>query len=352
MLRASVAAFPYSTRIVVFDDSTSQGYAEWLKDRGLSARVSVTGLLPQLEKNEAGLAIVANSAPLHFQTTRQVLRAGYHAVVEKPLTFSKEDSLSLVERARYFRRHLFSTNIPLFAGHLDGLRDHCSAQSRITLVQIEWMDPALEFRHGTRKNYDSATPLIFDVLPHIITILWALFGEKPLGADSEISVKEGGARNRILFEYGDVPVVVNLARSAERRVRHVRVSSENGDSSIDFGAEPSGSTHLTPDLAAGKLPSVQMLEAVASSCLTSRQDPRLTVRTNILANELLEKLIHSYVEQQTIFLGKSSKMQEMAEDKAQCYARREAQAVSARLVQTLEQDSTVRRLFERYQEFQ
>lgn len=352
LLRASIAAFSPTVRIVVFEGSTSQGFVEWLKAEGLSARVSITPHVPRLEKKEAGLAIVANSAPLHSLTTRQVLQAGYHAVVEKPLSFSKEDSLSLVERAMDFRRHLFSTNIPLFAGHLDGLRAYCSAQSRLTLVQIEWMDPAFELRHGTRKNYDSATPLIFDVLPHITTILWALLGEKPLGRHSEISVAEGGARTRILFEYGDVPVAVNLARNAERRIRHIRVSSEDGDTSIDFGAEPSRMEHLTPHLATGKLPSVQMLEAVASSCLSPRQDPRLTVKTNILANELLDTLAQSYVEQQITFLGKSWKVQEMVADDAQRYARKEAQAVSTRLLKSLEHDSPVRRLFERYEEFQ
>lgn len=354
LLRASVEAFSPSVQIVAVDDSCSEHFAEWLKTDNLSVPVRISSRLPKLGKNEVGLAIVANSAPLHFSTTQRVLSAGYHAVVEKPLTFSRVDSLSLVDSANESHRHLFSTNIPLFTGYLHRFRAHCVAKSVIHRVQIDWTDPAFELRHGTRKNYDSATPLIFDVVPHTTSILWALFDEKSLGGNFDIVAAKGGAQVRIFFKYGDVPVTVNLARNADRRIRRIQVVSEEGNRGIDFSVGPPRIEQSTRQSASEKLPSVRMLEAVRSSCSSRYQDPRLTVKTNILANELVDKVIHSYVEQQVAFLqGPRRKQKEGADaDNAYRYARKEAQSVSMRLKPNLTPGSALGKLLERYEEFQ
>lgn len=351
LLGASVEAFSPRVRIMVVDDSFSDDFADWLKIEGLSGRVSISPCFPTLEKDEVGVAVVSNAAPLHSITTQQVLKAGYHAVVEKPLSFSMADSISLVDTARKSRRHLFSTNIPLFAGYLDDFRAQFVDKSVVSHAQVEWTDPAFEFRHGTRKSYDSATPLIFDVLPHITTILWALFEERPLTGDFGITVAKGGARVRIFFEYGGLPVTVNLARNADRRVRRIQIFSEEGNSGLDFSIEPPVIGSATRQSLSGKRPSVEMLEAVASSCLSESRDPRLTVKTNILANDLVEKVLHSYVEQQVMFLQISSKKRAVEADDSYRYARKEAKSVTKRLLPNLAADSPLR-LFERYEEFQ
>lgn len=352
LLRASVEAFSPNLPIIAVDDSSSEHFAEWLKTEKLSGPVQISPRLPKLGKNEVGLAIVANAAPLHFSTTQQVLNAGYHAVVEKPLTFSSVDSLLLVDSAKEFQRHLFSTNIPLFAGYLHSFRAHSVAKSVIRRVQIDWTDPAFELRHGTRKNYDSATPLIFDVVPHITSILWALFDERVLAGDFDITVGKGGAQVRISFKYGDVPVTVSLARNADRRIRRIQVVSEDGNRSLDFSVDPPRIERQTLQLASEKLPSVAMLEAVRSSCSSRYQDPRLTVKTNILANELVDKVIDSYVEQQVAFLQRPRRMHKADADNAYRYARKEAQSVSRRLMPNLRPDSALLKLLERYEEFQ
>jgi predicted dehydrogenase len=271
------------------------------------------------------------------------LSAGYHVVCEKPLTFSRDETLALLARAAEHGRELFSTNTYLFAGYLRAFRRHWLRGRTFTELELTWADAGAETRHGEAKRYDSGVPVIHDVLPHVASIVLATHGPWRF-ARSSIAVSRGGSAVTVEFAGDDLTLRASLARNAERRVRRLRFAGPAGRIALDFTAEPgvvSGDGRqgvcVDPAWDSRRKPIAQMLESVQAYFAGGALDGRLSADAALLGNELIDAVAEGYVQQQLDFLAG-------ARDQDRAYAAKEAEAIRERGLPHLEPASPLRRL--------
>lgn len=353
-------ALPLGVKIFVLIEDDGLRFRGWLEEVGLEERVATVRNLPKLDDSDIGIAIIANSAPLHFKSTREVLEAGYHALVEKPMTLSTENSLILIERAKDLGLSLFSANVFLFTEYLQKFRDLETGGTEVPAIFVTWTDPRSEKRHGSRKAYDSATPIIFDVVPHVVSLLWSLFGNQVVGKTQCVSVCEGGSRVKFRFEYGDVSVEVLLARNAQSRAREFRAVWESGSKTMDFSSEPArvwtlGGSDSTSSFLVGppkKRPLEQVIDAVSRSVLSPNPDSRLSTSIALAGNQVIDLLVESYIHQQVSFLQDArSGVPPEKESLGYRYAIKEAESVVNRTLPLLHDSPNLEKVFQRYRDF-
>lgn len=360
LLLEACKALPLDVDMFVLAENTDLKFRLWLKEVGLEKRVATVDNLPRLGEAATGVAIIANSAPIHFKSAFEALEAGYHAVVEKPMTLSAENSRVLIEKAKDLGLSIFSTNVFLFTEYFQIFRDMQIGEKGVRSLTLVWTDPKQERRHGGWKTYDSGTPIIFDVVPHIVSLVWFLFGDQAPGKAQIISVQAGGSRVKFFFEYGGVPVEVLLARNAKSRTREIRAVSDSAVKIMDFSNEPAtlrsfGGSNSTSYFTVGSLekrPVAQVIDAVSSSVLSPNPDPRLSSSIAIAGNRVIDSLVDSYMKQQVSFLHNvRSGAEQEKKTVGYSYAIKEAGSVVSRLLPSLHHNSNLAKILGKYRDF-
>lgn len=290
-----------------------------------------------------GVALIVNSAHEHRASVEAALGAGYHVVCEKPLTFSRHETLALLAHAAGRGRELFSTNTYLFADYLAAFRRHWLRGRTFTELELTWADASAETRHGEAKSYDSGVPVIYDVLPHVASIVLATHGPWRFERSS-LAVTRGGSAVTVEFAGDDMTVRARLARNAERRIRLLRFCGPAGRIALDFTAEPGvvsmdgrEGACVDPAWDSRRKPIAQMLESVQAYFAGGALDGRLSADAALFGNELIDAVAESYVQQQLDFLAASR-------DEDRPYAAKEAAAIRERGLSRLEPASPLRRL--------
>src|SRR4051812_45307233 len=149
------------------------GLLEWWSASPYKQRIEIVEQPIPCGASSTGIALIVNSAHEHRRSAESVLDAGYHAVCEKPVTFSRHDTLQLLARATELGLELFCTNTYLFAEYLDIFRRDWLRGRALSELELTWADESAEIRHGEAKSYDSSVPVIFDVLPHVASVVVA-----------------------------------------------------------------------------------------------------------------------------------------------------------------------------------
>ena len=310
----------------------------WLLNSGLAGRVKVVFSAPPCPKHSTGVAIVVNSAYLHKQSVTNALVAGYHVVCEKPVTFSKADTLGLMETANNLGLRIFSTNTFLFASYLNTFREDWLTGHSFKFVNISWADPINECRHGELKNYDSGVPLIFDVLPHIANILLATLGSFTVES-SVVQVRSGGSEVLIDYRLGDQDVRITLKRNSRHRKRTLVFSNAGRKVELDFSTEPglvsvnnNALCCVDPTWKNNPKPIAAMLRSVMTFFEAEEEDPRLSVSTSVLGNDLIDSVVDSYVSQQVLLLSSHEGVTNANISRVDlAYAEKEAKSLSQRV---------------------
>ncbi len=298
--------------------------------------------------SKIGVAIVANSAYLHHSTIAKALDAGYHVVSEKPLTFSKKESMALLVKAKLLGLHLFSTNTYYFSNYFRQIKEEWLLHHEISKMEIHWSDPVIESRYGETKQYDSSTPIVYDILPHVAAIILATYGEVEI-ADSEIHVLNGGSKTKIEFQCSRVDISVFLERNSLNRKRSIQFSGTNFDLAFDFTEEP-GKINLNKEFVNRDLdyrlkrkPIAEMLHCLRAFFKGGAQDPRLSSDVALLGNDLIDSIASQYVEQQKSFLNLQNQSESAHED-YRSYANKEISSLSERVSQYLSKESPLNQL--------
>ena len=250
----------------------------------------------------------------------------------------------MLDRAAGLGLKLFSTNTYLFADYLHVLRRDWLRGRTFSELQLTWADASREIRHGEAKSYDSGVPVIFDVLPHVASIVLATHGRLTFDRSS-IAVAQGGSAVTAQFDGDDLTVRASMSRNAPRRVRLLRFSGPADQVTLDFAAEP-GVVSLNeekgvcvdPAWDSKRKPIAQMLESVKAYFEGGVPDDRLGADAALLGNDLIDGVAESYVQQQIDFLAASSGGEDLA------YAAKEADAIRRRALPQLPQASPLRRL--------
>jgi predicted dehydrogenase len=326
------------------------GLLEWWNASPHKQRIEIVEQPVPCAGSTTGVALIVNSAHEHRRSVESVLDAGYHAVCEKPLTFSRHDTLELLGRAAERGRKLFCTNTYLFADYLHVLRRDWLRSRRFSELELTWADASGEVRHGEAKSYDSSVPVFADVLPHVASIVLATHGRLTF-ARSSVAVAQGGSAVTAQFAGGDLTLHASMSRSSARRIRLLRFSGPQDQVTLDFATEPGvvsvnqeRGVCADPAWDAKRKPIAQMLHSVKAYFERGELDSRLDADAALLGNALIDAVAQSYVQHQIDFLVAAARVGVGSHGEDFAYAAKEAKAIRQRALPQLPAASPLRRL--------
>lgn len=161
-----------------------------------------------LEDDTLDAIVVATGAPSHHAIGMQVLRAGKHALIEKPLALTVADARELVETADAGGR-------VLMVGHL--LRFHPVFQQLQATADSGALGRVL-YLYTNRLNFGKVRAdenALWSLAPHDISLALALAGERP---------EEVSARGEAFLREGVEDVVFGYLHFPSGLVAHLHVS--------------------------------------------------------------------------------------------------------------------------------
>jgi predicted dehydrogenase len=161
-----------------------------------------------LEDDTLDAIVVATGAPSHHRIGMQVLQAGKHALIEKPLALTVTDARELVETADAKGR-------VLMVGHL--LRFHPVFQQLQATTESGALGRML-YLYTNRLNFGKVRAdenALWSLAPHDISLALALAGERP---------EEVSARGEAFLREGVEDVVFGYLHFPSGLVAHLHVS--------------------------------------------------------------------------------------------------------------------------------
>jgi Oxidoreductase family, NAD-binding Rossmann fold len=244
----------------------------WLVSRRMQAervpgrvrRIFDLGGLP--DPDRTGAAIVATAPHDHAQTASRCLCAGWHVLVEKPLTLELADARALVERATELKRLLWVGLVYLFAPYLSVLKPYAAGK---THWRLEWCEPDEEVRWGEPKSTPHHVNVIEDVFPHAWSILRASGLTEPLEIRRVEMIDPWSVRLELTA--GQVMVELTFDRHAGFRRRSIAIEADGVTCELDFSKEPgifkvNGTMHSPPPWNPQMPPLALELSAFLAAC--------------------------------------------------------------------------------------
>ncbi|MCA1501838.1 Gfo/Idh/MocA family oxidoreductase [Bradyrhizobium sp. NBAIM14] len=181
-------------------------------------------------------AIVVTRASDHAETAGALLRASVPTLVEKPLALSAGTARGLVELAAI-------RNVPLFIGlHLltAPFLHHFLALSTgrpLAAVELEWLDPEQEIRHGVDKTANLTTHKVDEIMPHLWSMLQLVDDCGKLQADKVKPLARGAVEVEVAMSCARG--TLRFGRRAPGRRRWMRLEFRDGGyAELDFTIEP------------------------------------------------------------------------------------------------------------------
>ncbi|MCA1471247.1 Gfo/Idh/MocA family oxidoreductase [Bradyrhizobium sp. IC3195] len=180
-------------------------------------------------------AIVATPAADHVKTAECLLRRDVPTLVEKPLALTVESAKRLVGLAA-------ERNVPLLVGlhllsapflqHFLGL---CAGRA-IAAIELEWLDPEQEIRHGIVKFSNLTTHKVDEIIPHLWSMLHLVDSAEPqLHAVKPLA--QGAVEVELVLRRS--LAIVRFGRRAAARKRMIRLEfGDGGKAELDFTVEP------------------------------------------------------------------------------------------------------------------
>ncbi len=108
--------------------------------------------------------VVATSVPTHYEIGRQVLEAGKHAMIEKPMAYSYADAKKLHELATFLKRVLTVGHVYQFSPAVEWLAARIGSGNLGKLFHID----SIRINLGPPQ---SEVNVVWDLAPHDLSIL-------------------------------------------------------------------------------------------------------------------------------------------------------------------------------------
>jgi predicted dehydrogenase len=176
-----------------------------------------------LDDDEVEAVVLATPAATHGPLGRQVLRAGRHLMVEKPLATSVAEAETLVQLAAERNLRLMVGHTFLFSPRVDVLSDFVQ-NGRVGDVH---------YITTSRLNlglYQDDINVIWDLAPHDFSIIFHVLGEFPDQVQTMARNSRGGGRPDVAFMQLRFPSgVIASATVSWRAPRKVRSTVVVGD---------------------------------------------------------------------------------------------------------------------------
>jgi len=172
-------------------------------------------------------AIIASPTDSHAKITRELLKAGKHVFVEKPLTIDRSDATQLAALAG-------AKNLTLQVGHVERFNPAFTALGDLA-VDVKYVE-ALRASRFPGRCLDVG--VVMDLMIHDLDLVLSLTDApiRWLSASglSVVSGHEDIAETRIEFECG---LVANLkaSRVSPEPARQMQLFGSNGFAEVDFG---------------------------------------------------------------------------------------------------------------------
>jgi predicted dehydrogenase len=172
-------------------------------------------------------ASVAVPTPLHFDIARDLMKAGIHVLVEKPITDSVESAGALTKLAE-------ERSLVLQVGHIERF----SSAYRTLAEAIDGPLYFESYRIAPWKNRGVEVDVILDLMIHDIDMIIGLVGSRVESVDAVgtpvLGQKIDLANARITFESGCV-ANVTASRVSYKTERRMRVFARNHYLNCDLG---------------------------------------------------------------------------------------------------------------------
>jgi len=343
-------ALPVNKKVYIQGDPDDLEIVSWISKSKLSEKVIVVREPLPCPKTLTGVAIVANSAYLHKSSVKEMLKSGYNVVCEKPITFSSQETLGLINLAKVNGLQLFATNTYLFTSYLNNLKNDWFADQQLVGMNIKWTDPASEQRYGENKTYDSSVPLIYDILPHISNIILAAVGELNT-ASCKINVRRGGSLALLDFSNGRCKTHVKIERNSNERMRTLELISNSRRLFVNFAELPPTfflNNQQVIEATHSKIqpkPIMSMINSIINFFESNKADSRLSANSAVIGNILIENFSRSYVMQQIMFFSKNNDLLNPINlSHSFKYASKEVESIAHRALPYLPDDCPLREL--------
>jgi len=204
-------------------------------DRRLAAEVefgcmTYASVQQMLARHEVDAASVAAPTSLHFTLTKQLLLAGVHVLVEKPVATDVSQALALADISR-------RGDLVLQVGHITRF------YQSVEMLRREVKDPyLLEARRLVPSARVKDVGVVLDLMIHDIDIVLGLVADKPVaisaaGRALNGSPHEDVAAAQIVFENGCIARLL-ASRVAPDAERSLLVAERHQTLRVDFAKEP------------------------------------------------------------------------------------------------------------------
>lgn len=256
VLRSVIESDQY---VDVLTPSNHHNMRAWIQAERIP-NVEVLAEPPNLERYKA--ALIINRAREHAPSALRTVSAKLPTLVEKPAALSAQQAIELVGVAKSSSCFLYPALVFCFARYLKNFA--ATLKARPERIQLIWQDPAGEQRWGEAKRSDSSISVVDDVMPHAYSVVSHLYRGPWLFQSSR--VQRGGQEVTCQFQLGACKFILNTARNAPARRRHLSVLTADGEQALDFSKEPgfftlAGETHnADPEWSLRKSPLTLMMQ--------------------------------------------------------------------------------------------
>jgi predicted dehydrogenase len=156
--------------------------------------------------------------PYHFSTAGQVIGAGVHTLIEKPICLTSEEGRQLLG--------LIPDDVTVGVGHIERFNPVVDEVKRLVrkplYVQVS--------RHNPASARVTGSSVVEDLMIHDIDIVFHALFHGPYTLASSGTADIAGA----LFTFGTTPVYLSASRKSSKKVRTIYVEEEDLTIEGDF----------------------------------------------------------------------------------------------------------------------
>ncbi len=166
--------------------------------------VSYDAIEDLLNDDEIELVIVNTPNHLHYQQAKQVLLAGKHVLVEKPVTATSAQLMELFNIAKQQNKHLLVYQNRRWDSDFLSVKEVIESGRLGDLVEAHFRfdryKPVLSPKVFKETAANDASGLVYDLGPHLLDQVISLFG-KPVAAHKVTAMHRSGSEVPDYFSY-------------------------------------------------------------------------------------------------------------------------------------------------------
>lgn len=289
---------PEITKVSIFSPKNAKTMSIWVLEKHFKQNVYIHSDFSHLNIQKINVAIIANAARDHESIIEKSLQAGIDVLVEKPATLSYTSTAKLVKLANIKNILFSSAHIFLFARYTDNFSRLVTNSKQIKSIYVIWTDPKVEKRYGENKQYDQGLPIIYDWLPHILSIISTFTKNSPI-TGINVDLCKGGSYVKIKFLLGNIFCKLKLVRNDKIRRREFKVTT-NQLLKLDFSKEPGVMHEGEKTICADEKwnveerPAAQMITTFLNQAITGHIDNRLNIDIALRANKFIDNVAIFY----------------------------------------------------------